>query len=172
MYAGHAALALLAKSRRTAVPLVVLVVVAYAPDWLEWLLGGIHGHGTELSTAALVSHSVALVLVGSAVVAGLALALRLPASDAVLLAALYLSHWLVDLITGLKPTWSGGPMVGFRLYDHPLWDFALETLLIVACWAAYRQSLPATSRRGWTALIPAGLIVMQAGFAFLVREMS
>ncbi len=172
MYAGHAALALLAKSRRTPIPLAVLVIVAYAPDWLEWMLGGIHDRGTELSSAALISHSIVLVLIGSAVVAGLALAIRLRPVDAVLLGALYLSHWVVDLITGLKPTWSGGPMIGLRLYDTPLWDFVLESVVIVACWMAYRRSLPATSRRGWTVVILVGLIVLQAGFAVVVRQMS
>ncbi len=63
-------------------------------------------------------------------------------------------------------------MIGLRLYDRPWWDFVFESAVIVACWIAYDRSLPRTRRRGWSLVIPAGLIALQAGFALLIRQMG
>lgn len=169
MYAGHAALALYTKARRPRLPLLLLVVVAYAPDWIEWLVEAaspLHG------TSAMVSHSIPSVLVGSTVVAVLALLFHAERPDAVALWLLYLSHWAADFLTGLKPTWPGGPMVGLRLYERPLWDFAIEAVVVGAAWIAYRRSLPATPRRGVAVLIPAGLLLFQVGFLVVMKAIQ
>jgi len=169
MYAGHAGLALFAKARRPRLSLVVLVLVAYGPDWIEWALSAIHrGPGSY----AVASHSLASVIIGSLVVALGALALRVAAWDAATLALLYQSHWVVDFITGLKPTWSGGPIVGLHLYSHPWWDFAFESVVVLACWMAYWRSLPPASRRRIAILIPVGLIALQAGFALMQGQIA
>lgn len=166
MYAGHAALALYAKARRQRLPLLLLVVVAYAPDWIEWLFQAARpGHGS----AAFVSHSIVSVLVGSTIVAALALIAHRPRADAVALWLLYVSHWLADFVTGLKPTWPGGPTVGLHLYDHPWWDFAIEAVVVAAAWIAYRRSLPPSPRRRLAVLIPAGLLAFQVGFLVVMR---
>lgn len=169
MYAGHAALALYTKARRSRLPLLLLVVVAYAPDWIEWLVEAarpLHG------ISAMISHSIPSVLVGSTVVALLALLFRADRADAIALWLLYVSHWLADFVTGLKPTWPGGPMLGLHFYDHPFWDFLIEAVVVALAWIAYRRSLPPTPRRGVAVLIPAGLLVFQIGFLVVMKAMQ
>lgn len=55
--------------------------------------------------------------------------------------ALVVSHVLGDYVTGLKPTWSGGPLIGLQLYRHPAWDFVVEGVVILTGWLIYRASL-------------------------------
>lgn len=160
MYAGHAALALLAKGKRPRIPIAVLVPVAFAPDWIEWVL---QGFGIEYR---MWSHSLVSVAIGATVLAGLYWLATRAGTDALVVALTYCSHWPADYITGFKPTWPGGPWVGLLLYRNPLTDVVLECALIVACWFVYRASLPAVSRRRAIAfLVPLGLVGMQIGFA-------
>lgn len=160
MYAGHVALATLAKARRPRIPIALLVPVAFAPDWIEWVL---KGFGNE---NRMWSHSLVSVAIGSCVVAFVYWAATRQAGDSVVVALTYLSHWGADFITGIKPTWPGGPWVGLMLYDHAIGDVIVECGLIVLCWLAYRRSLPAVSRgRAIALLVPLGLIAMQIGFA-------
>ena len=159
MYAGHAALALLAKAKRPRIALALLVPIAYAPDWIEWIADALGHHNREIS------HSLVSVGIGASI-AALAywLATRRWA-DAAALWLIYASHWPADYITGLKPTWPGGPMVGLLLYTRPVLDAWLECTLVVVCWIAYRQSLAAPlRRRAMLLLIPLGLIAMQLVF--------
>jgi hypothetical protein len=61
-------------------------------------------------------------------------------------------------------------MFGLGLYAHPVWDFVIESAVVVACWLVYRGSLPAQSRRRSVGLlIPLGLIGMQVVFESLQR---
>jgi hypothetical protein len=161
VYAGHAALALLAKSRRPKLPLLLLVPVAFAPDWIEWVCDAF-----GFSNKAI-SHSLVSVGIGATLVALLWFAANArDAGGAGVLWLLYGSHWAADFITGTKPTWPGGPDVGLMLYAHPGWDAVMECVIIVLCWLAYRRSLPTESRnRALTGLIPLGLIAMQIAFA-------
>jgi hypothetical protein len=79
-------------------------------------------------------------------------------------AAVVASHAVADFMTGLKPTWPGGPMIGLELYHHPVFDFAIEGLVIVAGWLLYRKSLPEDRRSSLPALILLGaLLAIQAG---------
>jgi hypothetical protein len=159
VYVGHAALALLADAKRPRIPIALLVPVAFAPDWVEWIADALGRHDRAIS------HSLVSVGIGATVVALIYwLTTREPA-DAALIWLTYTSHWPADFITGLKPTWSGGPMVGLLLYKHPVWDALLECVIVVVCWLVYRQSLvPPTRRRATLQLIPLGLIGMQIGF--------
>jgi membrane-bound metal-dependent hydrolase YbcI (DUF457 family) len=159
VYAGHAALALLAKAKRPQIAIALLVPMAFAPDWVEWLADALGHHNREIS------HSIVSVGIGASVVALIYWLATRVAADAAVVWLVYASHWPADYITGLKPTWPGGPMVGLLLYTHPALDALLESALIVVCWLAYRRSLPPPSRRRpMLALIPLGLIAMQLGF--------
>jgi hypothetical protein len=60
-------------------------------------------------------------------------------ADAIAVWLTYASHWPADFITGLKPTWPGGPTVGLSLYNHPVWDAVLECAIVVLAWVAYRR---------------------------------
>lgn len=172
MYAGHAAIALYAKSRRTRISLALLVPVAFAPDWIEWVLSVPAGVVTErdrfLSHAlvSVVPCAIAVALVYWLVAGRRDASPRL--ADAAAVCCVYLSHWCADFITGIKPTWSGGPMVGLAFYSHPWWDAALECALVLGCWWEYRRSLPPPSRLreiGW--VIPGSLVVLELISAFL-----
>jgi hypothetical protein len=159
VYAGHAALALLAKAKRPRVPIALLVPIAFAPDWIEWIADAFGHHDRAIS------HSLVSVGIGASLTALIYwLTTRQPA-DAAVVWLTYVSHWPADFITGLKPTWPGGPTVGLHLYAHPMWDALLECALVVACWLAYRRTLAApTRRRAILLLIPLGLIAMQIAF--------
>jgi len=164
VYVGHAAIAVSLKGKRPRVPIALLVPLAFAPDWIDSFSHVIH------RPSNILSHSLVSVAIG-ATICGLLYWLwsRSPGDAAVVWLA-YASHWPADLVTGMKPTWATGPTFGFGLYAHPVWDFVLESVLVVVCWFVYRQSLPAASRgRSIGLLIPLGLIGMQAVFEALQR---
>lgn len=159
MYAGHAAIALLAKGKRPRVPLALLVPVAFAPDWIEWICAAFGNRNPQIS------HSLVSVGIGATLVALIYGAARRDWSGAFAVALTYASHWPADFLTGLKPTWPGGPTVGLYWYARPVYDLSIEILLIAAAWIAYRRSLPPESERRQMAwLVPGGLVVMQLAF--------
>jgi len=159
VYAGHAALALLAKAKRPRVPLILLVPVAFAPDWIEWVFTGFGHRNQELS------HSLVSVGIGATLVALIYGAARREWGDALAVWLTYVSHWGADFFTGLKPTWPGGPSVGLYLYSKPVVDAALEFTVIALSWLAYRAALPTVSRqRAINWLIPLGLVGMHIAF--------
>ena len=164
MYAGHAAIAALLKGKRPRVPIALLVPVAFAPDWIDSFSHVVH------RANANISHSLVSVGLGATLCGLLYWLWSKNAADALIVWLAYASHWPADFITGIKPTWPGGPMVGLGLYSWPGWDLIVESLLVVLCWLVYRRSLPGDSRRraiGW--LIPFGLIGMQVVFEALQR---
>lgn len=162
MYAGHAALALLVKGRRPRIPLLLLVPVAFAPDWIDLLSHVVH------RPSPMVSHSILSVAIGAtalAVAYGLA---RRAVTDAAVVWLTYASHWPADYLTGYKPTWPGGPWLGQMLYARPTADLVVESVLVLICWLVYRRSLSPTARRHPASyLIPIGLIAMQLAFTEL-----
>ena len=159
MYAGHAALALLAKGIRPRISLAVLVPVAFGPDWIEWFLSA-----TGRENRAL-SHSLVSVAICATIVAAVYWSFTRAPVDACIVWLTYASHWPADFITGIKPTWPGGPDVGLLLYDNPFVDTIVEWTLVVLCWLVYRRSLPAQNRnRPLAYLIPIGLCALQIGF--------
>jgi hypothetical protein len=56
-----------------------------------------------------------------------------------LCALLVLAHLPPDFITGHKLFWPGGEIMGLRLYDHPIADFALESALVGTGWGLLRR---------------------------------
>jgi len=176
VYTGHAAIALFAKSRRKRISLALLVPAAFGPDWIEWVLSG----GTTVVTEhdRFLSHALVNVA-GCAMVVALAYwILRrrqgITSADAATVFAVYISHWVLDVITGMnKPTWPGGPTFGLMFYSHVWWEAATECALVLVCWYAYHRSLPPPSRRreiGW--VIPASLIGLELVSALLQQPMG
>jgi membrane-bound metal-dependent hydrolase YbcI (DUF457 family) len=159
VYAGHAALAILAKSKRPRVPVALLVPIAFAPDWIEWVSDWLGYHNRELS------HSLVSVGLGATLVALVYYLSTRARPDAVAVWLTYVSHWPADFITGLKPTWPGGPTVGLFIYARPALDGTIEGVVVLLCWLFYRQSLPRPARnRAVGLLVPLGLIAMQIAF--------
>lgn len=139
MYTGHVGLALGAQSFRRSLPLWLVLIAAQAPDWLDagmCIVGSGRGpHG--LFTHGLIP--VAATAVGFGVVA---LTLTRDPRGAGIVTAVVLSHYALDYITGLKPTWAGGPVVGLDIYARPFLDVLLESATVIVGWLLYRRSFP------------------------------
>jgi len=158
VYAGHAALALLAKGIRPRISLAVLVPVAFGPDWIGWILSAT---GRD---PRVLSHSLVSVAICATIVALVYWSFTREPVDACFVWLTYASHWPADFLTGWKPTWPGGPDVGLLIYDNPVLDMLVESSLVVLCWLVYRRSLPRENRnRRLSYLIPVGLCAMQIG---------
>ena len=105
------------------------------------------------------SHSVPVVAALAAVLSLTSYLLTGDRGVTVLTGAVAVSHVLADYVTGLKPTWPGGPTIGLALYSHPLGDLAVETAVLVLGWVLYRRSLPPESRSSsltWVLLVMLG----------------
>lgn len=142
MYIGHVGAALAAKRARRGVGLLVLLVAAYLPDWFDTglCLAGAY------DPREMLSHSVpAVMLFALAGFTAYALVTR-DWTGALVIAALILSHMLLDWVTGYKPTWPGGPMIGLQLYDRPVADFIVEGVVILVGALLYGRTLPPRQR--------------------------
>ncbi|HET7188633.1 MAG TPA: hypothetical protein VFI52_10775, partial [Gemmatimonadaceae bacterium] len=124
MYAGHAAVALALKTRDPRVPMVPLVLACYGPDWLETVLGLWHGRN-EMS---LYTHYLPGLLAGALGAAALyAIVFRRPGGWTIL--AGWLLHWPADFFTAHKGLLSPTDRIGLDLYNLPLADCLLESLV-------------------------------------------
>ncbi|SRR6266566_3066184 len=144
MYIGHVGAALAAKRVRRNTGLLVLLVATYTPDWVDGglcLTGAYNPHG-------ILSHSIPAVLLFALVGFVTYAAVTDDWTGPSVVAAVILSHMFLDWITGYKPTWPGGPMIGLRLYDHPIADFVVEGVVILIGALLYGRTLP-PRRRPW-----------------------
>lgn len=138
MYVGHVGVALGAHGIRKAIPLWLLIIASQLPDWTDAVFCVAN---VRPSPVGILSHSIPAVAV-LALVAALAYAILLRDPAGMLLVAIVvLSHAAGDYVTGLKPTWVGGPMIGMMLYRRPVIDFIFESLVIISGWLLYRRSL-------------------------------
>lgn len=164
MYLGHVGIALAAKGVRRDLALLVLLVATYAPDWVDaglCVMGAYDRNG-------MFSHSFpAVALLGVIAVAAYHLHTR-DLVGSLIVAGVVLSHTLLDLITGYKPTWPGGPMIGFGLYRHPVADLVVESVVIVIGVVLYRRTLPPRSRP-WidVAIMLVALLAMQTAITMI-----
>jgi hypothetical protein len=116
-----------------------LIIASQLPDWADATLCIA---GITSSTPGMLSHSFPAIGILT-LIGGLAyLAATRDVVGAAFIGLLVISHALGDYLTGTKPTWSGGPMIGLQLYHHPAIDFALEAGVIFAGWLLYRTSFP------------------------------
>jgi membrane-bound metal-dependent hydrolase YbcI (DUF457 family) len=145
VYIGHVGAALAAKRVRRSIGLLVLLVATYTPDWVD---SGLCAAGAY-NPHEMLSHSIPAILVlalAGFVCYGIA---TRDWTAALVIAAVILSHMFLDWITGSKPTWPGGPMIGFGLYEHPIRDFIAEGVVIAIGALIYARTLP-PRRRPWT----------------------
>jgi hypothetical protein len=161
MYTGHVGFALGAHGLRRAIPLWFLVIASQLPDWTD---AGFCLAGIRPSVPGALSHSlpaVAVLALGAAIIYTL---IYRDFSGMVLVAAVVASHAIGDYLTGIKPTWAGGPMIGLQLYERPVIDFILESFVILGGWLLYRRSLPQDRRSTEPVFTLLGsLIVIQIG---------
>jgi len=161
MYAGHVGIALGAHGFRKSVPLLALIIASQLPDWTD---AGLCIANLRSGTPGLYSHSFAAIAVLAALAALTYWLTAREAEGAYVLAAMVVTHAAGDWITGLKPTWPGGPLIGLQLYHYPLLDFVLEATVIVIGWWLYRKSLlPEKRSSAPTLALPGALLAFQLG---------
>jgi hypothetical protein len=160
MYIGHVGAALAAKRVRRSIGLLALLVATYTPDWVD---SGLCLAGVS-NPQGMFSHSVPAVLLFSLLGFVLYALKTRDWTAALVVAAVILSHMFLDWITGYKPTWPGGPMIGLRLYGHPVADFIVEGLLIVIGALLYARTLP-PRQRPWIdlSIMLGSLLALQLG---------
>jgi hypothetical protein len=168
VYVGHAAIALALKAREPRIPIVVLVLASFGPDWTEIALGFAFGGGYSAMWAY--AHFIPGVLVGAALAAGTyALLFRRPGASYVALA--WLLHWPADFLTGRKPLLDLQHRVGLDLYNRPAVDFALEGGLVVLCCFVYARTFaPERRQRWWVAAMAVGLLALQGMLDYGLRS--
>ena len=123
-------------------PLWLLLLATQGCDWVQ----AVACIAAPEGTSAMWSHSVPAVAALAGVLSLSAYLLTGDRGVAALTGAVAVSHVLADYVTGIKPTWPGGPRIGLDLYAHPMGDFAVETVVLVLGWLVYRRSLPPESR--------------------------
>jgi hypothetical protein len=135
MILGHLGLALGARAVDPDAPLGWLVAAAIAPDVLDLAIAttGVCNPMGEYT------HTLFAIAATAAVLGAAAAWATRRGRTGLLVAALVVSHILADYITGLKPLWIGGPLVGLDLYRWPWADFLVESPILVGGWWAARR---------------------------------
>jgi hypothetical protein len=148
VYAGHIGFGLGAYSFRKTLPLWLLLIAAQIPDWLD---AGFCISDVDRGPYGLYTHGLIAVAVAAVVFGIVAYAMTQDIAGALIVALVVASHWGLDYLTGLKPTWAGGPIVGLNLYSRPVVDVMMESATIFVGWLLYRRTLPEPVRNhGWT----------------------
>jgi len=131
MFVGHAAVALIGKTRAPKVSLGVFMAAAFWLDllWPLLLMAGLEVVRIDPGNTAFTplsfdsypwSHSLLMVLVWSAFAAGLVVWRSRGAAAGLIVGLLVLSHWVLDAITHRPdlPLWPGAsPLVGLGLWN-------------------------------------------------------
>ena len=168
MYLGHVGIALAVKGVRRDIAFLVLLVATYASDWID---SGLCLAGAY-DPLGMISHSLPAVAVLSAI-AVIAYGVRTrDLAGGLIVAGVVFSHILLDFVTGYKPTWPGGPVLGLGLYSHPVKDLVLESLIIILGVALYGRSLPARSRPWIDVALMAGTLILMQGAVTLVHALT
>lgn len=161
MYAGHVGIAIGAKGLRKSIPLWFLIVASQLPDWAD---ASLCLANIRTPIPGMYSHSLPAIGILALAAAAAYCVIERDVSGIILVIAVVVSHAAGDYLTGLKPTWSGGPVIGLELYRRPVIDFLVESVVILGGWLLYRRSLPLDRRSSRQAFEMIGvLIVIQAG---------
>jgi len=182
MFIGHYGVALATKKVAPEVSLGILFFAAQFVDllWPFFLFSGIEivridPGNTKFTPLDFVSypysHSLAMVIVWGAVVGGGYFALRRSRKSALVLGALVLSHWILDLITH-RPDLQLAPgsetRVGFGLWDFVVVAATLEFAIFAAGLFLYTRTTKTKDKTGRFALwaFVAFLLITWAGVIF------
>lgn len=137
MIVGHIGVAFVARSRWPRAPLGWMLVATFAPDLARLILdiAGQRWHRNEYSHLLPWS---ALLALGLAVAAWLAWR---DVRAAAVVGALVLSHIALDMISGRKQLWLGGPS-GINVGQYQQLEFVIEAGLLWLGWALLRRTMP------------------------------
>jgi hypothetical protein len=163
MFIGHFALGFGAKKFAPQVSLGILFLACQLADliWPNLVLFGIETLEIEPGATAMTpldfvsypySHSLIALLLWSFVFAALYLALsRSGLKAAIVIAALVLSHWILDVLThrpDMPITLSESPKIGAGLWNYPIIAIPFELLLFgIGVWL-YHRCTAALNRKG------------------------
>lgn len=169
MYAGHAALALVLRSRYPDVAMLPLAAACYGPDLIETAFM----IPTPRAGMAVYTHSIPALVIGALLAAGTYALFTKRRGDALAIFLGWMLHWPADFLTGLKPILGLETRVGLDLYHLPFADFALETACVVAACAVYaRRFAPAARERRWVVALGCALIMLQAGLIWALSRLD
>ena len=171
MFLGHYGVALAAKrlAPRTCLGWLVAAAVALDLVWPLFLLLGIE-HVRIAPGATVVTpldfydypltHSLAMVAVWSLLIGGLYYGIRRDRNGGLMVGALVLSHWVLDLLMHRPdlPLYPGGPMVGLGLWNSLPITVLLEYGFLAAGAAVYARTTVARDRVGRYGL--AGMVLI------------
>ncbi len=167
MVIGHISIAYLARSRVPRAELFALIVASMLPDLADFVLP----QGNQCRTSCgLYTHAFPAFLVLAVAAAALAHAIWHRRATTLLVAAMIVAHVMLDLLTGFKPLWFGGPPTGLALYRYQLLDFGAESLLMTVAWVVLRRSAD-PPRWAVRYVTLAGLIAVQGAFDVVHHRM-
>jgi len=167
MFVGHAALAFAAKRKEPRVSLAALLVATYALDliWPALVLLGVEHVRIAPGITAFTpldfesypwSHSLLMAVVWGVVGASVVYLVRRRGGAALIVGALVVSHWVLDLIVHPPdlPLWPGAssPLVGLGLWNSIPGTLLLEGALFAGGVALYLRGSRAKDRVGSIAL--------------------
>ena len=181
MFIGHFGLALAAKKVAPHPSLGTLVLAAQLPDgvWPVFLLLGWERVSIEPAIMPATplaftwypyTHSLAADVVWAALLSGGYYALRRDRNGTLWLAALVLSHWVLDFVSHRPdmPLWPGGPLLGLGLWYSLPATLAVELLLFGAGAWIYASATRARDRWGnellWSLVLVLAAIYLSAVF--------
>jgi hypothetical protein len=164
---AHLGVAAAARSRWPRTPLLWLLPAAVAPDLLDiaYAVTGV------CSPYGLYSHTVPAAMLTGAVLGGIVFLITGSRTAGLVTAGVVLAHLPLDLVTGHKIYWPGGPLLGLALYRRPLLDFLVEVPLVLAGWWLLRRSgkAPRWAMLGAAAM---ALVAFQAVFDIVNRGLK
>jgi membrane-bound metal-dependent hydrolase YbcI (DUF457 family) len=168
VYLGHVGIALGVRGVRRDVSLLLLLAAAYAPDWID---GGLCVVGAY-DPRGMLSHSFPATALVVAVVLTTFRVTKRDLISGLVVCAVVVSHIVLDWITGYKPTWPGGPMIGLRLYSQPAANLVLETVVILIGVFFYRRSLPPRARPWVDLAAMAGLLIAMQVIVTIAKALT
>ena len=161
MFVGHFALGFAAKKATPKTSLATLFVAAQLADilWPFFLAFGIEQvvivpDKTAVTPLDFVSypysHSLLTLVTWGALFGGLYFARTKNSRGAVILAALVVSHWVLDWLTHLPdmPLWPGGPKYGLAMWKSLPLTLVVELTMFAVGVAIYARSTRAKDRQG------------------------
>jgi membrane-bound metal-dependent hydrolase YbcI (DUF457 family) len=171
MFVGHLAVALAAKRAAPRVSLGWFVGASFGLDllWPVLLLTGVERVVIDPGNTAFTpldfqsypwSHSLLMVVLWAVLLGALARRRLNSLRGAVVVAALVVSHWVLDWMTHRPdlPLWPSGPVAGLGLWNSVVGTVVVEGAMFAAGIAAYTSITRATSRVGTWAFV--GLIAL------------
>ncbi len=157
MIIGHIGVALGARRRWPTIPLAALLGATFAPDLLRVVL---EAFMLRPGDGNFYSHALPWSLLLAAGLSAIAWMGSRSRTVALVIAGVVLSHVALDMLSGTKPLWAGGPM-GLDVQSFAPAELAVETLIALAGWLLVRRG---PDRPRWYAArwIPAGLVLLDA----------